>query len=66
MGKDNSDKEGWIGALGKAMIKTSVMMDNMDGVYMWEIRKFKEENDAFMLEKNLQINKHIIFVLIKW
>ena len=51
MGKDNSDKEGWIGALGKAMIKTSVMMDNMDGVYMWEIRKFKEENDAFMLEK---------------
>jgi|TARA_B110000285_G_C14679138_1_gene403835 hypothetical protein len=34
MGKDNSDKEGWIGALGKAMIKTSVMMDNMDGVYM--------------------------------
>ena len=40
MGKDNSDKEGWIGALGKAMIKTSVMMDNMDGVYMWENRKF--------------------------
>ena len=35
MGTDNSDKESWIGALGKAMIKTSVMIDdNMDGVYM--------------------------------
>ena len=32
---DNSDKESWIGALGKAMIKSSVMIDeNMDGVYM--------------------------------
>ena len=51
MGKDNSDKEGWIGALGKAMIKTSVMMDNMDGVYMWENRKLKEENDALCLKK---------------
>ena len=46
MGKDNSDKEGWIGALGKAMIKTSVMMDNMDGVYMWENRKFKVKINA--------------------
>ena len=36
MGGDNGDKEAWIGALGKAMIKTSVMIDdNMDGVYMW-------------------------------
>ena len=35
MGTDNSDKEAWIGALGKAMIKSSVMIDdNMDGVYM--------------------------------
>ena len=35
MGSDNSDKEAWIGALGKAMIKTSVMIeDNMEGVYM--------------------------------
>ena len=35
MGVDNSDKEAWIGALGKAMIKASVMIDeNMDGVYM--------------------------------
>ena len=32
---DNSDKESWIGGLGKAMIKTSVMIDdNMEGVYM--------------------------------
>ena len=36
LGKDNSDKEGWIGALGKAMIKTTVMMDdNLEGAYMW-------------------------------
>ena len=35
LGSDNSDKESWIGALGKAMIKSSVMIDeNMDGVYM--------------------------------
>ena len=35
LGADNGDKEGWIGALGKAMIKSSVMIDdNMDGVYM--------------------------------
>ena len=35
LGADNGDKESWIGALGKAMIKTSVMIDdNMDGVYM--------------------------------
>ena len=34
-GNDNSDKESWIGALGKAMIKSSVMIDeNMEGVYM--------------------------------
>ena len=35
LGKDNGDKEGWIGALGKAMIKTTVMMDdNLEGAYM--------------------------------
>ena len=35
MGKDNAEKEAWIGALGKAMIKTTVMIDeDMDGVYM--------------------------------
>ena len=35
MGADNADKEAWIGALGKAMIKSSVMIDdNMEGVYM--------------------------------
>ena len=35
LGSDNTDKEAWIGALGKAMIKSSVMIDeNMDGVYM--------------------------------
>ena len=35
MAGDNTDKEAWIGALGKAMIKTTVMIDeNMDGVYM--------------------------------
>ncbi len=35
MAGDNSDKEAWIGALGKAMIKTSVLIDDtMDGVYM--------------------------------
>ena len=35
MGSDNGDKESWIGALGKAMIKSSVMIDNdMDGMYM--------------------------------
>ena len=35
LGCDNSDKEAWIGALGKAMIKTSVLIDaDMDGVYM--------------------------------
>ena len=35
LGSDNGDKESWIGALGKAMIKSSVMIDdNMDGVYM--------------------------------
>ncbi len=29
-----ADKEAWIGALGKAMIKPSVMIDNdMDDVY---------------------------------
>ena len=34
-GVDNGDKEAWIGALGKAMIKSSVMIeDNMEGVYM--------------------------------
>ena len=34
-GSDNPDKEAWIGALGKAMIKSSVMIDdNMEGVYM--------------------------------
>ena len=33
-GADNGDKEAWIGALGKAMIKSSVMMDDMEGVYM--------------------------------
>ena len=34
-GADNGDKEAWIGALGKAMIKSSVMIDdNLDGVYM--------------------------------
>ena len=34
-GVDNSDKEAWIGALGKAMIKSTVMIDdNMEGVYM--------------------------------
>ena len=32
---DNSEKEAWIGALGKAMIKTSVMIDqDMEDVYM--------------------------------
>ena len=35
LGADNGDKESWIGALGKAMIKSSVMIDeDMDGVYM--------------------------------
>ena len=35
MGGDNSDKESWIGALGKAMIKSSVLIDdNLDGAYM--------------------------------
>merc|ERR1711934_577530 len=35
MGADNSDKESWIGALGKAMIKSSVLIDdNLDGAYM--------------------------------
>ena len=34
-GSDNTDKESWIGALGKAMIKSSVMIDDaMEGVYM--------------------------------
>ena len=43
MGSDNSDKEAWIGALGKAMIKTSVMIeDNMEGVYMW-LKKLKTQ-----------------------
>ena len=32
---DNSEKESWIGGLGKAMIKTSVMIDEgMEGAYM--------------------------------
>ena len=32
---DNSEKESWIGGLGKAMIKTSVMIDKaMEGAYM--------------------------------
>ena len=36
MGGDNSDKESWIGALGKAMIKSSVMIDEgMEDAYMW-------------------------------
>ena len=35
MGQDNAEKESWIGALGKAMIKSSVMIDDaMEGVYM--------------------------------
>ena len=36
MQADNyAEKEGWIGALGKAMIKTSVMIhDDMDNQYM--------------------------------
>ena len=35
IGADNSDKESWIGALGKAMIKSSVLIDdNLDGAYM--------------------------------
>ena len=40
MGGDNSDKESWIGALGKAMIKSSVLIDdNLDGAYMWSADK---------------------------
>jgi len=32
------DKEAWIGALGKAMIKSSVMIDEVDeDAYMWII-----------------------------
>ena len=39
IGVDNSDKESWIGALGKAMIKSSVLIDdNLDGAYMWWTR----------------------------
>ena len=35
LGEDNADKESWIGALGKAMIKTTVLIDdNLDGLYM--------------------------------
>ena len=35
MGSDNSDKESWIGALGKAMIKSSVMIDEaLEDAYM--------------------------------
>ena len=32
-----SDKEAWIGALGKAMIKSSVLIDDegMEDAYMW-------------------------------
>ena len=49
MGSDNSDKEAWIGALGKAMIKTSVMIeDNMEGVYMW-LKKTQNSNTKFLL-----------------
>jgi len=35
MGRDNSEKESWIGALGKAMIKSSVMIDEaLEDAYM--------------------------------
>ena len=31
-----AEKEGWIGALGKAMIKPTVLIeDNFDNDYMW-------------------------------
>ena len=33
-GADNGDKESWIGALGKAMIKSSVMIEADDDAYM--------------------------------
>ena len=57
MGKDNSDKEGWIGALGKAMIKTSVMMDNMDGVYMWSSHSYHNSLTKISQKENLNICK---------
>ncbi len=42
MAADNSEKESWIGALGKAMIKSSVMIDHdLDGLYMWIIKAYK-------------------------
>jgi len=35
-----AEKEGWIGALGKAMIKKSVLIDNEDeDAYMWYNQK---------------------------
>lgn len=35
-----AEKESWIGALGKAMIKPSVMIDDdMDDKYMWIINQ---------------------------
>ena len=56
MGADNGDKESWIGALGKAMIKSSVMIDdNMDGVYMW----IKKWNFFIYPSVNIQLNKMI-------
>ena len=34
-----AEKEGWIGALGKAMIKPTVMIDdNFDNDYMWLLK----------------------------
>ena len=39
---DYSEKESWIGALGKAMIKPSVMIDdNFDNDYMWGVSDFR-------------------------
>ena len=35
LAESNPEKESWIGALGKAMIKSSVMIDDaMEGAYM--------------------------------
>ena len=38
-----NEKEGWIGALGKAMIKKSVLMDYMDeDAYMWVLTRLSQ------------------------
>ena len=47
---DYSEKESWIGALGKAMIKPSVMIDdNFDNEYMWINKDYRLQGKVMLI-----------------